>query len=43
MLRSAPPITPLSRLIAGEVAPKARVRGSFTGEEVTCPHVIYHP
>jgi hypothetical protein len=32
MLRSAPPITRLSRLVAGEAAPKARVRGYFTGE-----------
>jgi hypothetical protein len=33
MLRSAHPIIRLSRFVAGEVAPMARVRGSFTGEE----------
>jgi hypothetical protein len=31
MLRSAQPIIRLSRLAAGEVAPLARVRGSFYG------------
>jgi hypothetical protein len=33
VLRSAPLTTRLSRFVAGEAAPKERVRGSFTGEE----------